>query len=890
VRVGPGGQDGGVSYPAHWEADAVLSDGGTVHLRPIRPSDADRLRDFHARLSPETVYNRFFTMLRTLPARDVERFTTVDHEDREAVVAVLHGGIVGVARYDRNPGTADAEVAVVVEDAHQGRGLGPLLLEHLTAAARERGIERFTADVLPSNRRMITVFRSAGFEVDRELADGYVELSYPIQETDASLEVRRAREHRAEARSVAQLLAPKAVAVIGASRQPGTVGHEVFRSLLSHGFEGPVYPVNPSAPHVASVRAYADVRDVPDDVDLAVVAVPAGQVAAVVEACSEKKVRAVVVISAGFGDAGEDGRARLAEVVRLARVGGMRLVGPNAMGVVNTDPAVRLHATFAPGSAPAGRVGVFSQSGALGGTVLAEAARRQLGLSTFVSIGDRADVSGNDLLQYWEDDERTDVVLMHLQGFGNPRKFARIARRLGRTKPVVVLKSGRGTDDAAIDALFASAGVVRADTLTQLFETAQLLALQPLPAGRRVGVVGTSSALAALATDACRSAGLEVPELSASVQEELAALSGATDTANPVDVGPLTSAEHLGAALRLVAGSGEVDALLALVTPHTDEQGLGSALREASLAAPVPVLASFLGHDGVSPDLAVRESPDAAPGRGSVPSWSSPEAAALALSRAAAHAAWRARDVGEVPALDDVDVDAARALVAEQPLDGQWLSAPATAALLGAVGLRLWPAIRVTTLQEALVAAEAVGWPVALKSADERWRNRADVGAVRLELDDERELREAWQTVEPFVAQGDGFVQPMAPSGVSTVVRLVEDPSVGPLLSLRLGGVAADLLADPVTRTLPLTDVDARELVHGIRGVALLRGTDTGALQDVLHRVARLAEEVPEVAEVLLDPVLVGTSGVTVLHAGVRLLPPGVDLDLLPRRLVDLRR
>ncbi|HWH28897.1 MAG TPA: GNAT family N-acetyltransferase [Mycobacteriales bacterium] len=881
-----------MDYPAHWEADAVLTDGGTVHLRPIRPDDADLLREFHSRLSPDTVYNRFFTMMRVLPARDVERFTTVDHDGGPLVVALLQGAIVGVARYDRLPASGDApveaEVAVVVEDAHQGRGLGPLLLEHLTAAARERGIERFRADVLPSNRRMLTVFRSAGFEVDRELADGYVELSYPIGVTEASLEVMRAREHRAEARSVARLLSPKAVAVVGASREAGTAGHEVFRSLLAHGFEGPVYPVNPAAPHVASVRAWADVRDVPDDVDLAVVAVPAAQVAEVVRACADKRVRGVVVLSGGFWDAGAEGRERLAEVVRIARDGGLRLIGPNAMGVVNTDPAVRLHATFAQGSPPAGRVGVFSQSGGLAGTVLAELSRRSLGLSTFVSIGDRADVSGNDLLQYWEDDERTDVVLMHLQGFGNPRKFARIARRVGRTKPVVALKSGRGAGDAAVDALFASAGVVRVDTLAQLFETAQLLALQPLPAGRRVGIVSTSSALAALATDACRAGGLTVPVLPDAVQQSLTALDVVTAAQNPVDLGPLAPPEQLGEALRLVRDCGEVDAVLALVTPHPRQDELGAQLLAASAGSEVPVLASYLGHDGVCPQLAA-PGDCGAPGRGSVPSWASPEAAALALVRAADHAAWRTREPGSVPDLDGIDVEAARAAVAGLPLDGEWLAPGTTARLLGAVGLQVWPAARVRTLDEALDAARLFGWPVGLKSADERWRNRTDVGAVRLDLDDEAALEEAWKAIEPFVVPGEAFVQPMAPGGVSTVLRLVEDPAVGPLLSLRLGGVAADLLADPVTRTAPLTDVEAEELVHGIRGVTLLRGTDVPALEDAVLRVARLAEEVPEVGEVLLDPVLVGARGITVLHAGARLLPPGVDPELGPRRLLDLR-
>jgi len=875
----------GTSYPGHWEADAVLADGGIVHLRPITPQDADRLRAMHARLSPETVYMRFFSMVRTLPARDVERFTTVDHDDRAAVVALLRDEIVGVVRYDKLPGTTDAEVAVVVEDAHQGRGLGPLLLEHLAAAANERHVDRFVANVLPSNRRMIEVFRSAGFAVERHMADGYVELVYPIRQTSASLEVARAREHRAEARSVARLLSPKAVAVVGASRERGTAGHEVFRSLLDHGFEGPVYPVNPLAPHVGSVRAYADVRDVPDDIDLAVVAVPAPLVADVVAACADKRVRGLVVVSGGFADAGEQGRERLAEVVRRARAGGMRLIGPNAMGVLNTDPAVSLHATFAAGSPLPGPVGVFSQSGALAGTVLAEVGRRALGMSTFVSIGDRADVSGNDLLQYWQQDPRTDVVLMHLQGFGNPRKFARIARGVGRTKPVVALKSGRGAGDVAVDALFASAGVVRVDTLAQLFEVAQLLVLQPLPAGRRVGIVGTSSALAALASDSCRAAGLSVPELAEDVRVALRALVGTTDTANPVDLGPLADPGHFATALRLVARSGAVDAVLALVTPHPAEQALAAALLDVATSSELPVLASFLGHDGVRPELAVGP-PGSAPGPGSVPSYASPESAVLALDRAASYAAWRARPQGEVPVLSDLALAAAHELVDTNPHDGQWLPADRAATLMAAFGLRAWPTERVSTVEQGVTAAGRLGWPVALKSPDTRWRNRVDVGAVRLMLDDAEELAQAWASVQALIGPTDLLVQPMSPPGVSTVVRLVQDPAVGPLLSLRLGGVAADLLVDPVTRTLPLTDRDATDLIAAVRGSSLLEGTDTAALADLLHRVARLAEDLPEVAEVLLDPVLVGVHGVTVLHAGVRLLPPELDPESGPRRLV----
>ena len=379
-----------------------------------------------------------------------------------------------------------------------------------------------------------------------------------------------------------------------------------------------------------------------------------------------------------------------------------------------------------------------------------------------------------------------------------------------------------------------------------------------------------------------------MPELPGDVRDALHALAGTTETANPVDLGPLTQPAQLRAALELVAGSGQVDALLALVTPHPDEAGLAQVLLERSMEGPLPLLASFLGADGVPPPLAV-PSPEAL-GRGSVPSYASPESAALALSRAAAYAAWRARPQGEVPVLHGIDGAAARDLAARHPHDGAWLPLPAVAELLAAVGLRVWPTSRPATVEEALVAAQELGWPVVVKSGEARWRNRADVGAVRLGLAGPDDVRAAWEGVRRLTGDGQVLVQPMAEGGVSTVVRLVSDPAVGPLLSLRLGGIAADLLADPLTRTLPLTDLDAHDLVHGIRGAQLLEGTDTAALQEVLLRVARLGEEVPVVAELQLDPVLVGERGVVVLNAGVRLLPAGADPERGPRRLTGAGR
>lgn len=685
-------------------------------------------------------------------------------------------------------------------------------------------------------------------------------------------------------RSIDRLLHPRVVAVVGASREPGTVGHEVFRRLVASGFTGTVYPVNAAASHVASVYAYQDLADVPERVDLVVIAVPAPRVAAVLRTCAARGVRSVIVVSSGFADGGPAGQVLLAEVCQIARDAGIRLLGPNAMGVINTASTSRLHATFAVGNPPPGRVGAFTQSGALAGTFLTDAARRAIGFSTFVSAGDRSDVSTNDLLEYWQTDPRTELVLLHLQNFGNPRRFARITRRLGRTKPVVALKSGQDSSGGAADALFAGTGVIRVDTLNQLFDTAALLAHQPLPAGRRVGVVGTSSALAALATDACHSYSLAVPGLSATTRAALARIVGHDGADNPVDLGPLADPDRFDAALRLVAGSGEVDALLTLVTPHAQVDRLGAAVLAASRDHGLPVLASYLGQDGMPAPLAV---PDAvgSPGRGSVPSYSSPESAALALSRAADHAAWRARAQGQVPSLSGIDTAHARAVTARAVtghavVDDAWLPEPVVHSLLADVGLRLWPSTRVADADSALAAAHRVGWPVAIKIAEERFRSRLDVGAVQLGVGDPAELTAAWQAVRAAVGPGDMLVQPMAPGGVSTVVRMHHDPNVGPLVSLRLGGAVADLLADPVARTLPLTDADAAELIAAVRGSVLLLGgsgapaADTDALADLLHRVARLADDVPRITEILLDPVLVGRRGVVLLHAGIRLAPP----------------
>ncbi|MBN6058077.1 GNAT family N-acetyltransferase [Nonomuraea sp. RK-328] len=936
-------------YPAHWEADVVLADGGTAHVRPIRPADADRLLAFYSRLSAESIYFRFFGPHPRLSDKEVAWFTTVDYVDRVALIATIGTEMVAVIRYDR-VGPTEAEVAFLVEDAHQGRGVASVLLEHLAATARERGIERFVADVLPANMKMMGVLRQAGYTAESSFADGVVRMTLDLTPTETSAEVTASREHRAEARSIARLLTPGSVAVIGASREPGGVGQAVLRNLLASDFTGPVYPVHREVRAVAGVRAYPSVSAIDDSVDLAVVAVPAESVADVVEECAEKGVHGLVVVSSGFGETGERGRARQDELARIARAYGLRMVGPNCLGIANTDPAVRLNATLAATVPGRGRVGFFSQSGALGTALLQRVAQRGMGISSFVSAGNRADVSGNDLLQYWEEDAATEVILLYLESLGNPRKFTRLARRISRSKPIVVVKSG-GTPaghsarelrlpDSAISSLFEQAGLIRVDDLIQLFDVGQLLAYQPLPAGPRVGLVTNSDALGLLAADACVAAGLSPRP--------------------PANLGASAGAAEYGAALAGQLASDDVDAAIVIYTPPIPGAGeeVAAELLRVAEESGKPVLATFEGHLGMHPALRVGATPphgsgtsEGTPSRGSIPSYAAPEEAVRALSHVVRYAAWRSRPMAPPPELDDVDTARARDLVvralAASPGDGgggtderepveadtagREVSEADTAGrevaalgpagreeseagaagrevveedvaeregevdaaeLLSCYGLDVWPAEVVRSPDEAVEAARRLGWPVVLKVADPDASRRA--GTVRLGLESPDSVRHAYTEFAGRLGEGvELAVQRMAPQpAVPTVVGVVEDPAFGPVVSFGLGEVTARLLLDQGFRLAPLTREDAAALVRSVRAAPLLFGeygyppVAVDALEDLLVRVGRLAGDLPEVARLDLDQVLVGESGVIVLGARATVrTPPGPRLDGGPRRL-----
>jgi acyl-CoA synthetase (NDP forming)/GNAT superfamily N-acetyltransferase len=881
-----------VAYPAQWEADVVLRDGSVAHVRPIRPEDADGVRRFHAGQSAESIYLRFFAPLKQLSDRDVARFTEVDYHERVALVATVHDDIIGIARYDSIEATT-AEVAFNISDAYQGRGVGSVLLEHLAAIAREEGVRRFVADVLPQNRKMISVFTEAGYEVSHHYDDGVIAVSFTITPTEQSQAVFMAREHRAESLSMRAVLFPETVAVVGASRRADSIGHQLLQNILTGGFTGSVYAVNPEAEEVQGLPAHATVGDIGRTVDLAVIAVPAESVLEVVRDCAGAGVRALLVVSAGFAEAGAEGEVRQRELLRTARSNGMRVIGPNSFGIINSHPDVRLNASLAPALPPAGRFGLFSQSGALGIAVLASAARRNLGVSVFASAGNRVDVSGNDFMQYWIDDDDTTAVGLYLESMGNPRKFSRIARHLSTTKPVIVVKSGvssygvppghraRATrvPPAAFDAMLRQAGVIRVENVHQLFDVAQLVVHQPLPQGNRVAIVGNSAALGALTAEACVSWDLEV-------------------THGPVSLSAEASASDSAAAVQAAFADEHVDSVLTCFIPPlvTLDEEVATAVAAAAAGSSKPCAATFLGMRGVTGALTGKDV-DEHGVRRVVPAYAMPEDAVRALAAATRYGEWRARDKGERVAPAGIDRATVERLVekvlATSPA-GRPLVAEEVEQLLSAYGITVWPTVEVSTADEAVAAAAAMGYPVVLKSTSPLVRHQVGGSGVRVDLGSETSVREAFAALGSRLAPlaANTFVlQRMADPGVPCVVNTAEDPLFGPVVSFSVAGPPTELLGDVGHRIPPLTDVDVSDLISSVRAAPLLHGhrgaapVNRAALADLIARASVLADEIPELAFLDLNPVNAHPGGVDVLGAEVVVAPASVRKDTGRRAL-----
>lgn len=886
-------------YPAEWEQDAVLKDGGTVRIRPIVPDDAPALQEFVKNMSTESSYFRFFRVKRQLEPEELNEFTELDYNEQMAFVAIVDGDLVGVGRYNaKDCQDGFAESAFTVADHLQGMGIGTLFVYRISAYARAHDIHGFRSHLLADNHAMMRVFRNAGFAMKRDVDEGVYTVEIDTEQSDAVLEAEGRAEQIATAASVMPLFYPTSIAVIGASRNKSSIGGRLFNNIINADFNGPVYPVNPKASVVRSIHCYPSVSDIPGPVDLAFIVVPGKFVNDVVRECADKGVRGIVVISAGFSETGEEGAKMEQELLDIVRDAGIRMVGPNCMGLQNTDPSVSLDGQFGPVMPRQGNVSMSSQSGALGLAILDYATELNLGISSFVSVGNKADVGGNDLLLFWEEDPNTDVILLYLESFGNPRRFSRIARRIARKKPIVAVKSGRTSAgaraasshtgslanlDVAVDALFSQSGVIRVSTLEELFDVTALLANQPIPRGDRVGVVTNAGGPAILAVDALESQGLQVPQFSDELQGELRSfLSDEAAVANPVDMIAAAGPDQYRAAIETLLGSDEIDSLITLFIPASD-QGVvetATAIRQAGEAAPddKTFVVVYMQSGGAPTVLA---SPDVG-----FPTFSFPERAAKALRKAVDYEQWLDRPEGKLVEFDDVDRARARAVVdaavAGVDDEGIWLDPDAVDTVLESYGISIPKASVVTTVDDAVAFAEEAGGSVVLKVISPSAVHKSDVGGVALDVSGAEEITAAYEQVTNAVDDPEGvLVQEFVSGGHEVLVGMVEDPTFGPLIVFGLGGVFVELIGDVAFRIHPLTDLDASEMIREVKSGKLLDGYrggepgDIDAVADTLLRVSALVEDLPEIFEMDLNPVKVSTpgAGVRIVDARIRVRP-----------------
>lgn len=881
------------TYPSHLVSDVVLKDGSTVRIRPATPDDLARVEDYFIGLSDESRRLRFWSQ--SVDITEQSRHTVdVDYVNHLTLLALAGGDgrIIGGAQYYREGTSARAEVSMSVADEFQGHGLGSILVGYLAQAARDTGITMFYAEVLPENHRMIGVFRDSGFIASIHAKPGMVEVEFPTTVTDETIDQFEDRERGSAANAVRAFLDAGSCAVIGASRDPETIGGRLFRNLVTQPFGGVVYPVNPVAPVVQGITAYRTIAEVPGEVELAFIAVPAAHVTKVAEECGRKGVRALVVISSGFGEVGPEGLERQHELVAVCRAHGMRLIGPNCMGIANTDPDVRLNGTFVTAWPPEGRVAFMSQSGALGLAVMGQAEVLGMGLSSFVSVGNKADVSANDLLCYWEEDPRTDVVLLYLESFGNPRRFGRIAKRMGRHKPIVAVKSGRSAagaratsshtgallaaNDSTVDAIFRQHGVIRTDTLEEMFDVATLLANQPVPEGNRVAIVTNAGGLGIQCVDTCEARGMHVPELS---PETVAALRGFlppdASVGNPVDMIASAKPQDYARAIATVAEDPGIDALIVIYIPPLEQDAppIARAMIEAigSLDRKLPVLTCFMSARGIPDEL---RSADLR-----IPSYAYPEQAAIALAHAAQHGAWRAKPEGKPPVLPGIREDEAHGVIAAALERGEtWLTPDEMGKLFECYGLIRVREASVSTAEEAAETAARFGGKVALKAAGPVHKTEAD--AVRLDLAAGEVLAAALAMAARLRERGEpleGFVvQEMVSGGTEMLVGAASDPVFGPVIAVGAGGVTVELTRDIAVRVAPLTDLDAEEMVRELTTFPLLDGfrgapkKDVGALADLILRVSALADDHPEIVEMDCNPVMVLPHGAAIVDARVK--------------------
>jgi acetyl coenzyme A synthetase (ADP forming)-like protein len=881
------------------EGRVLLRDGSTATIRAAKPSDEEALVDFFHRLSPETRRQRFFSLSK--PPRDLIRsLCDSSHPEKQLTllirrVADREDSIVAAGSYI---GTSEksAEVSFAVDDRFQGKGIGTHLLERLALLASRVGFTRFWAVTQLENKPMLEVFRHSGFPTQEKHDSGNIEIDFSVIPTESSVHLSEMRDRILTASSLRWFFKPNGIAVVGASREPSSIGYRILEALILNRFQGPVYPVNPKATVVASMRTYPSVSSLPEAVDLAVIAVPSAAVLSVIDECANRGVKAVVVITAGFAEAGPEGRALQTTLLEKVRGYGMRMVGPNCMGLLNTEETVRLNASFSPIFPPEGRIAMSSQSGALGIAILALATERKLGVSTFVSVGNKADVSGNDLLQYWEVDDNTRVILLYLESFGNPRRFARIARRVARVKPIIAVKAGRSSagrraagshtaalaaNDVAVEALFHQTGVIRADTLDEMFDIAAVLDNQPLVKGRRIGIVTNAGGPGILCTDACEAGGLSVPEYTESTKAKLREfLPAAAGFSNPVDMIASAGPDSYRRVIETLLPCPEIDAMIVIYIPidRNYSDAVTNAIREGvararqSGAEGKPVLACLMTSKGSSSLVTETEK---------IPTFLFPESAARVLSKVATYTEWRSKPLAMVPGFKNIQLEEARSVVTQalRTRGDTWLSSEETRAVLRAFCIPQVAAGLARNAEDAARIANSIGYPVVMKLASQNVLHKTESGAVRLSVQDENAVRNTFDELRQDGMEGV-LVQQMIRSGVELMIGVAPDRSFGPLIAFGLGGIHVELLGDVRFRVTPITDQDAHEMVREIRGYRLLEGyrghppADIPAIEEVLLRISRLVEDIPEIQELDLNPIfgLPPGQGCVVADARIRVL------------------
>lgn len=884
-------KDQNTSLQDEHEFRVILKDGSTTIFRPITTGDVDAWLEFYSTLSDRTKFLRLHNIPKEMRREDALRYCTVDYKNSFAFVAeAIEEGkkrIVAVGRYHRLPDGTTAEVAFVIEDKYQEKGIGTKFIEWLATVARENDIDTFEAYVMQENTMMLSVFQGYGFHMKREIRDNIVHITFPLTKTPEVVKKKDERALTATVNSLRSIMRPRSVAVIGASNKKGAIGQLVFQSVMQNGFSGIVYPVTRSSKVVMSVRSYPSILDIDGEIDLAIIVVPSAQVLQVVDECGRKRVKGMIVISDGFKERGHEGAAMEKALRETAFGYGMRIIGPNCMGFINTDPKISLNATFALISPAPGNIAFISQSGALGLGILQFAKKLNIGFSSFMSVGNRSDIASTDMLQYWEQDPETNVILLYLESFDNPDKFSRISKRVSLKKPILAIKGGTtdegsraasshtgamATSDVVSDALFRQAGIIRVNSIEDLFHSARLLSSQPVPKGKRIAILTNGGGPGTLAADACSNNELVVPMLSGETTEKLkAVISREIGINNPLDLTAGISAKEFEDSLRILVEDQDNDAIVIIYVPPAGE-GIDDIEKAIKNVAPVmkqnskPVLACFVGQ--------VEQTGRYMTNGLFVPYYLFPEDAVIALTSAVRYGEMIREPLGVLPGFSDIDSKTGKQLVksvltssAERPL---WVPGKEVDGLLRNYGIKIVETGDAETSADTGAVAEKIGFPVVIKLVSSTITHKSDVGGVILDVRTREEAETSFNNIKAGLAkigrehemQGV-MIQKMIEDGAEVIVGVKEDPSLGHVIMFGLGGIYAELLKDTSIRLHPLRDSDARDMIRSVKMAELLKGyrgsapMDIESLEELLLRISAMVEDIPQITEMDLNPVKV---------------------------------